>query len=208
MRLSHLEVGQFLADPTGWMTSRGEGRSVFRLGYAQATKLAIYRFHRSGSEVEAVAHLEGLIDRAGLTSLTRALQAEDALRAYIAWSRASRPVTAATRLRVDLELAPGWTMGGEVSRVDVGSRNYRAVLLGVGSTALGSEIRMPLLQRAVATRLQRPEAEVEIGVQAIDGADLSTRSFDTAAIDVACLSIRSAIEGLRVAAVHPSMRSR
>ena len=186
MRISHRQLTACLEDPTAWL-QRSRAGTVLRWSYAYATEVAIYRFHQANYRAAALRHLAETFAQRGMTSIERQHLAEERLLQYIGWLRAEQPIFAMVRMQVDLDLGHGWRLGGLVSRVDhdLESEGYRAVLFGDAGADWDEELRMPLLQRAVASRVHRPEHEVSVGVQGLDGNDLETVVYLAPDIDEA-----------------------
>jgi hypothetical protein len=62
---------------------------------------------------------------------------------------------------------------------------YRAVLLDRVREGWEQELRMPLIQRIVATTYGRPEDEFAVGYQELDASNLQTISYSVSQIDAA-----------------------
>jgi hypothetical protein len=67
---------------------------------------------------------------------------------------------------------------------------YRAILLGGYPQDWSSQIRMPLLQRAVAYRYGRPADGISIGVQRFDGSGLVVRKYSQGEIQSAGIEFK------------------
>ncbi len=91
---------------------------------------------------------------------------------YIQWYESSGVIVADHRSRLDLDLENGLILGGTVSRLDITNDGYRAILLGSRKPTWQQETRMPLIQRTMAAKYERPEDEVSVGYQNLDGSDL------------------------------------
>ena len=72
-----------------------------------------------------------------------------------------------------------------MSRVDITSDGYRAILLGLRKPTWQQETRMPLIQRAMATKYERPEDEVSVGYQKLDGGELDVATYSQSALNEA-----------------------
>jgi hypothetical protein len=62
-------------------------------------------------------------------------------------------------------------------RLDVLPSGYRALLLGQYSRGWENQLRMPLLQGAVARRYGRPIDHIAVGVQHLDGSGLIAKQY-------------------------------
>jgi hypothetical protein len=186
MRISHAEVEDCISNPRRWIAQKiGPSVGGPRTGYDGATKLAIYKFHATSRLLDAQQHLDQLLLRLRLTNPIQADRARDNLNSYVDWVMMESPAVSNWKLRLDLDLSSGWTLGGEVSRVDVdlSSGGYRGILIGNRPNNWRSQVRMPLIQRALAARLQRPETEILVGFQKIDGSALEVASFPRMILD-------------------------
>jgi hypothetical protein len=170
-----------------WIRARRSGGSIRRTGYARATVLAIYKYHETGNAEAASAYLSHTIASNSLTNAGRARIAEGQLASYVIWCVAERPIVGGYRLRINLPLGEGIELRGEISRLDVDQEGagYRAVLLGSLRQGWSTELRMPLIQRAIAHAIERPEADVAVACQMLDGTDLQVVRFDSGDIDEA-----------------------
>ena len=155
-----------------------------KIGYDQATRLAIYRYHKTSNALEARTYLAQMFDRLELKNQTRREQALDNLRGYVRWRKASDLVFVQDRLRIALDLRHGVIIGGEIPviNLDPEADTYLAVILGETAPNWKSQLRMPLLQAAVADRLSRQRGDVYLGIQGLDGGDLQLHQFSGAEI--------------------------
>lgn len=179
MRISHSEFGAARHDPAAWLRAKQTpvvgGR---RLGYAQAVKLAIYKFHSSqGDRSSTLNHFDQMATR-HFRNAAKITEARLQLDAYIEWAHDAGVIVADHRIRLNLALHGDIALGGEVSRIDIGPNGYRAVLLS--GRAVGGwkqELRMPLIQVAVADRYDRTADEVSVAIQMLDGGGLDEASY-------------------------------
>jgi len=199
MRISHAELENCISNPRRWIAQKiGPSVGGPRTGYAGAIKLAIYRFHATSRGLDAQRHLDQLLLRLNLTNPVQSDRARDNLNSYIDWVMRESPVVSNWKLRLEFDLSAGWILGGEVSRVDIDlpSEGYHGILIGNRPNNWRRQVRMPLIQRALAARLQRPEAEILVGFQDIDGSDLELVSFPRAVTDQAERSARELVREL------------
>lgn len=192
MKISHSELEVCRGNVRQWVAAQlNPGSGGPRPGYAAVTRLAIYKYHATGDADAAREHLERLLGR--FKSTSRKLSAEGELNSYVAWAEREGVIVADRKVRLNYDLESGIYLGGEVPRVDVDlvGGGYRAVLLGYDAPAWRSELRTPLLQRAIASHFQRDESEVVVGVQALDGSGLEVVRFTTAEINAAEASAKT-----------------
>jgi len=188
MKIRHVELEKCLANPRSWVAQRiSPSPGGPRTGYDGATKLAIYRFHGTASASQAQHHLSQLLSRLRLTNTILTNRAAANLESYVEWCVRHSPVVSGCKLRLDYDLGNNFALGGEISRIDVdiGTGGYRGVLLGSRPTDWRHQLRIPLIQRALAARLRRPESEISVGFQNIDGTQLELISFPRVVLDEA-----------------------
>jgi len=70
-----------------------------------------------------------------------------------------------------------------VGRVDITTNGYRAVLLGAAPEDWKNQLRMPLIQLAVASMYNRPANQTEVGFQNLDGSKLTTTLYSRSQIE-------------------------
>ena len=186
MIISHVELEKCLSNPRFWVSQKISPPSGGpRTGYDGATKFAIYKFHVTASASQAQHHLSQLLSKLRLTNTILTDRAMANLDSYIEWCIRYSPVVSGWKLRLDYDLGNNFALGGEISRIDmdIGSGGYRGVLLGNRPTDWRRQLRVPLIQRALATKLQRPELEISVGFQNIDGTQLELISFPRIVLD-------------------------
>lgn len=189
MKISHKELEVCRLRPRSWVQSQQSASGPRKFGYSQAVGNSIRKFHKTGDADTARAHLQDLIDR-HFTNQSRIALIEGWLEDYISWCELSGVVVADSYIRVSLQSGGLLELGGLVSRLDVTATGYCAVLLGVAAAGWSSELRMPLIQRAVSVKYARPLREVQVGVQKLDGSDLQVRSYSTREIEAAVTEFR------------------
>lgn len=188
MKISHAEIETCRRGLRAWIIQRmkpGEGGP--RTGYDGAIKLAIYKFHKILDPAEAMRYLERAFRSYRLTNASRMTQAISILNAYIGWYERTSPVVVGSKLILDYDLGSGWRLGGEISRADLDPRTgkYNCVILGKAPLNWRQQIRMPLIQRALAHKMERPETDVSIGFQNLDGTSIELVSFPLRKLDEA-----------------------
>ena len=191
MKISHRELEDCRQRPQSWAQGRLSAISTWRsFGYNQALMNAIHKYHRTGDDVDfARQHLESLIER-NFTNDDRIGEITEKLDAYVSWHQTSGVVVADTNIRLSYSSGGYLELGGLVSRLDVTDAGYRAVILGLPRPNWRRELRMPLVQEAIAIKYGRPVGNIEVGVQALDGSNLATTSFSMRAISAAKSAFR------------------
>lgn len=120
MRIRHIDIETCRLNPRAWVAQKIKPpRGHPRIGYDQATKLAIYKFHRTNSASQAQTHLGELLSRLNLRSAIFADRARSKLDSYIEWCLRESPVVSHWRLCLDYDLGYSWVLGGEISRIDL-----------------------------------------------------------------------------------------
>jgi len=125
---------------------------------------------------------------------------------YLLWFEQSGPTMGDVRIRLNFELTPNVALGGEISRIDYVEEGYRAVLLGPPQTNWSAQIRMPLIQHALASSYGSPDQEFQVGVQALDGSQLAVVRFNPEEIGNALAIARATAEsvGSEITSVTPN----
>lgn len=188
MNISHADLESCRRNPAGWVSLKLRATTGGpRAGYDGLTKLAIYAFHRTGDRQQSLEHLRGLLERRDLRTAYLVERSMQRLDSYIDWIEGEQPAVALWKLRILLPLGSGWAVGGELSRVDIdlATGGYRALLIGTRPDDWRGQLRMPLLQRAVAEKMQRPQEEVSVGFQDLDGGRLEITGYSEADVAAA-----------------------
>jgi hypothetical protein len=106
----------------------------------------------------------------------RVHEIELGLERYIAWASAEVLRVADTNIKIACEIG-FLELRGQVSRIDVTATGYRAVLLGNVPADWHSQLRMPLIQLAVASMYGRRQDRTEVGFQNLDANNLVTSLY-------------------------------
>jgi len=188
MKISHAEIETCRRNPRVWITQKikpSEGGP--RTGYDGATKKAIYRFHKILDAADARRYLERTFKSYRLTSTSRMTLAIASLNSYIGWYELSSPVVVGHKLVLDYDLGSGWRLGGEISRADLDPRagRYNCIILGKAPLNWHEQVRMPLIQRALSDKLERPETDISVGFQNLDGTSIELVSYPLKRLDEA-----------------------
>ena len=182
MNISHTQLDDCRSNPRSWVQAKAGPDPFFSYGYNQALLHAIHTYHRSNGDAKgARQYLQDTINR-NFQNEVRSDEIQEWLRAYIQWHKQSGVVVADTKFRIKLNLGVLLELRGEMHRLDVLPVGYRALLLGNYQRDWQNQLRMPLLQRAVALKYGRPPERIEVGVQHLDGAGLLTRNYSNGEI--------------------------
>lgn len=180
MKISHIDLDHCMKQPRQWFRDQSAPKVGMSFGYDRALRNAIAVWHKTDLANEARRRLQDLIVRHGFKNKPRVDEIEVCLDLYIKWCEATKVKTADSMIRISLDLGGYLQLGGIVSRVDVTTRGYRGVLLGVKQMGWKEQLRMPLLQKALSVKYVRPMESIEVGVQDLDGSSLQTKSYSSA----------------------------
>lgn len=151
------------------------------------------------SAVDARQYMKDLIAKHGLKNNARIDENEVALDLYIKWHKQSETNTADSMTRIQLDIGGYLQLSGIISRVDVTSDGYQGILFEVNQTDWKSQLRMPLIQKALADKYVRPVQDILVGVQAIDDLTLEVVTFSPRQIrqaEEAFIDLGERIKGL------------
>lgn len=196
MKISHRELEDCRRSPRTWWQSRQSANAFRTFGYGQALLNAIHHYHRTDSARAARAHLREMIDR-NFTNERRIDDLEVGFENYIRWHRQSGIIVADSNIRLSYSTGGFLDLGGLISRLDITDIGYRAIILGAGRSNWRNELRMPLIQSAIAFKYGRPVEEVTVGVQGPDGSVLEDETYSEAEITSARQEFQRLGEGVR-----------
>ena len=196
MKISHRELEECRRSPRAWWQGRQSASGFRSFGYGQALLNAIHRYHRANSARAARSHLRQMIDR-NFTNDRRIEELEADFESYIRWHRRSGIIVADSNIRLSYSIGAFLDLGGLISRLDITDAGYRAVILGAGRPNWSSELRMPLIQSAIALKYGRPVEEVAVGVQEPNGRALEEEIYTSAQIAGARQEFQRLGEGIR-----------
>lgn len=195
MRIGFSELRALTGNPTEWARARLRQTGSPRWSYVQATRAGIYRLHKVSDLAESRRYLSSLMDGVHLTNNDRRAQADENLLRYSEWNDRAQPLVVKVRLNTRLQINADDFVSGELGRLDldVDSSGYKAVALGLDLNDLAIDVRMPLMQRAVAELLGVDDSSVAVGVQQLDGSAFVSRSFSARRINAAINDVKTAI---------------
>jgi hypothetical protein len=169
VKISHKALEQCRLSPKAWVQSSKVGGSGGRFGYNQALNYSIAELHRTDSYREAVKKLEGYIESSEFKDTKRITQIKDQLEHYATWCQANGIVVADTGVLLSFPANSEWQLGGRISRVDITENGYRAVIFESFKSQSLAQLRMPLIQEAIAQRYGRSASVVAVGFHNLDG---------------------------------------
>jgi hypothetical protein len=176
MRISHTQLESCLVSPRTWYRASLAAEShPYLMGYERVLRLSIFHFHKS-SDAAARDYMAEMIQKHHLRNVSRINEIEIGLDRYVKWAVAERLKVADTK--VNLAHQMGFLeLRGEIGRVDLTSTGYRAVLFGKVPDGWEQQLRMPLIQVAIALMYGRPQGKTEVGFQEMDASNLITRIY-------------------------------
>jgi hypothetical protein len=173
MRISHTDLEVCVRNPRQWYASTiAAPTHGYKMGYERVLRLSVFHFHKTTAEA-ARDYLTDMIKKHQLKNTTRVSEIENGLEAYIKWTISERLKVAGTHVRISLALG-FLELRGEIGRVDVTDSGYRGVLLSEAVPNWQAQLRMPLIQAAIASLYGRPTERTEVGFQELDGSNLQT----------------------------------
>lgn len=185
MRISHTELEGCRKTPKEWCDDKkSKGRGIILPGYDGLLRRGLFFYHKTLDMAAARDHLLRLYknNEKRLTNADRVHNSIDTFASYVKWIEQSGTIAIGYPVRIELPCESSLVLAGEVHRVDILDHGYRAVLLG-DFPGWESQLRFPLIQRAIALVYGRPENEILVGVQHLDGTNLQTVHFGKMQLD-------------------------
>lgn len=196
MKISHLDLEVCAMNPQRWyLYAQKAGSHGYKMGYERVLRLAVYRYHKT-SAVEARDHLTRMITKHDLRNAARIRDVENGLESYVGWATSVHLTAADVQVRIVLSLG-FLELRGEIGRVDVTLTGYRTVLFHKAPPDWQLQLRMPLLQAAIASMYARPIERIEVGFQELDGSNLQTTTYSQREIVAAKRKFRAVGERVR-----------
>jgi len=170
MKVRHGDFENLRADPRKWARAQIAPTTRPSMSYAHLARMAIYRYHKTKDLDDALRSLHKYADSHKRHNAKKLDEAEGRVTAYVAWLATAQPVVVKVKLNVRFGLMPDMYLAGELPRIDIdlSTGGYNAMLIQETDNAWQTELRLPLLQLAVASRLERDPADVSIGLQVMD----------------------------------------
>ena len=138
MRISHIQLETCRSNPIQWVKLRlNQGTSTgpqFSMSYDRALRLAIHSFHKTDATT-ARRYLENLILRQQQKKKFLNRPRVDGIRrdleSYMRWRKSCSDTVIDSDFQLKDTGTSFLTLGGKISRLDLTSNGYRAVLFGV-----------------------------------------------------------------------------
>jgi hypothetical protein len=202
-RLPLRELEEANADPSGYRAKLyGSPRQAQGSIYFNALRNTIFNFHKpQWTAAQAESYLEERL--ADAANASRKAEAFDQFHWYLEQYRALGWATAFTRLNVNIPRPP-WaptdlSISGQIARVDlVHSGGYAGWIFVSGAARTWrQELRMPLVQEALAGEMNVTAHEVLVGIYAFQDRFVEHTSYSTTEIREARESLDSLLQRLR-----------
>lgn len=176
MKISHKQLESCRLSPKSWVASHQSGGGWPTFGYKQALNLAISTFHGTDSVGAAKAKVDRYVAK-NFKDAKRIALLYEYLAEYAKWFATSGIIAADSNVLLTYPYKSNWQLGGLISRVDYLQSGYRAVLFEGIVPGWMDQLRMPLIQTAIAERYGRPATEIKVGFQEIDGNKLTETRY-------------------------------
>jgi hypothetical protein len=195
-------LAEATADPDRYRTKLfGPPRRAQGSPYFHGLRNAIFNLHKPGwTVVEAKAYLERALEKQPNES--RKAEALDQFAWYVEEIQSSGRQVFRTRLNVDV-CFPSWvpesfSSSGEVAQLDLAQPSGYVAWRFASGDARGwrQELRMPLIQEAVARELDAPTDEVAVGVYAFGNRVVEHTIYSTSEIEATRSSLEAVLRRL------------
>jgi hypothetical protein len=203
MKISHKDLEACRLSPKSWVEAQRSSGGARRLSYGRALGLAICEFHKTNSIGAASAKIDKYVAK-NFTNQKRITKLYQNLDEYAKWFAGSGIISADSNVLLAFPGDQNWQLGGYISRIDSLASGYRAVLFEGITSDWKDQLRMPLIQTAVAQLYGRPASEVRVGIQEIDGNALADIRYQKAERDSALAEFMGI--GVRVYKLWPKVK--
>ena len=149
MKISHKNLEACRLSPKSWVEAQGLNGGGRRLGYGRALAFAILEFHKTNSVASASAKIDQYVAK-NFTNEKRIAKLYKNLDEYVTWFAGSGVISADSNVLLAFPVDQIWQLGGYVARIDSLASGYRAVLFEGISEDWKDQLRMPLIQIAIA----------------------------------------------------------
>jgi len=171
--------------------------------YFNSLRNAIFNFHKPRwTAAQAERYLEQRLDSAANAS--RKAEILDQFHWYLEQYKDLGWPKALTRLNLNICL-PSWApadlvLSGQIARVDFVPSGGYAGWIFVSGNAYGwrEELRMPLLQEALAQKMSVTTDEIIVGLYAFESRSVEHTSYSAAEVMRACSSLERVLQRLHV----------
>ncbi len=204
MKISHKDLEACRLSPKSWVEAQGLNGGGRRLGYGRALALAIMEFHKTNSVASASAKIDQYVAK-NFTNEKRIANLYQNLDDYATWFDGSAVISADSNVLLAFPVDQNWQLGGYVARIDSLASRYRAILFEGIAAGWKDQLRMPLIQIAIAQLYGRPANEVRVGLQEIDGNVIADTRYSKAQRDAAFMEFMGI--GSKVSKLWPKAKS-
>lgn len=184
MKISHKELEACRLSPKAWIAQKkeqSESGSQPRFSYNQALNYAISELHKFNNLKQALTKLDSYLKK--FKDLNRKESIRTRLVDYAEWLKTSGVIPVDSNVTINFPSPGQWHLGGWVSRVDIVTSGYSAVLFGAIDPSWKDQLRMPLIQLGIAERYGRPASEIRVGFQDLEGNKTVNHRFAKAVLD-------------------------
>ena len=175
-KISHKNLDACRTSPKAWAMSQTSGGGFATFGYRQALNECHLRIYRSGVLKTAESKLEELIQR-NFANAKRSDAIRRELVDHANWVSKAGVIIADSNVTLNYPTKGFWHFGGIVARVDITQNGYRAVLFVSYDNSWKNQLRMSLIQLAIAEQSGRTPAEVRVGLHDLDGNQTTDGAF-------------------------------
>jgi hypothetical protein len=204
MKISHKDLEACRLSAKSWVEAQRSTGGARRLSFGRALGFAILEFHKTNSIGAASAKIDGYVAK-NFNDAKRIAKLYQDLDQYAKWFAGSGIISADSNVLLAFPNNQIWQLGGYISRVDSLASGYRAVLFEGIATDWKAQLRMPLIQTAVAQLYGRPASEVRVGFQEIDGNAIADTRYLKAERDSALTEFMGI--GVRVSKLWPKAKA-
>lgn len=186
MKISHKELEACRLSPKVWLARRSaqeSSGSQIRFSYNQALNYAISDLHRSNNITLSLDKLNSYLKKFKDEKRKELIRIR--LIGYANWLKTAGVIPVDSNVTVNFPASGEWHLGGWVSRVDIIPTGYSAVLFAAIVKEWREQLRMPLIQLAVAEKYGRPASEIRVGLQDLEDNQMVDFRFPKANLDAA-----------------------
>jgi hypothetical protein len=173
LKISLTELEEIRRDPIAYKSKRDAGFERYgNLSYFSVLKNAIYEYHKTSSIQQGMNYLEIKLDR--FKNRRMCQKTVDDFHWYITefqslgWPAIKKRITVTVPLTT--QYWDSYKITGQINRIDMSSNGGYAAWLFKNDNASGwkSELRMPIIQNAVAVELGVMPSMISVGIYSFE----------------------------------------